>query len=33
MYKGNVAGGLVWLFFVVVGYALFIVPGLIIHFV
>ena len=31
MYKGNVAAGLLWLFFVVVGYAFFIIPGLILH--
>jgi hypothetical protein len=27
MYKGHVGIGLLWLFFVVVGYVLFVVPG------
>jgi TM2 domain-containing membrane protein YozV len=31
MYKGNIGSGLVWLIAVVVGYALFIIPGLILH--
>lgn len=31
MYKGQVANGLVWLLFVIIGYALVIVPGLILH--
>lgn len=31
MYKGNVGSGLVWLFVVVIGYVLLIVPGLILH--
>jgi TM2 domain-containing membrane protein YozV len=31
MYKGNVGSGLAWLFFVVIGYFLFIVPGVILH--
>lgn len=31
MYKGNVGSGLLWLVCVVVGYALFIVPGVILH--
>ena len=31
MYKGQILNGLVWLFFVVVGYALLIVPGIILH--
>lgn len=32
MYAGNVGAGVVWLFFVVVGYAM-IVPGIILHLV
>lgn len=31
MYKGQIFNGLLWLLFVVVGYALFIVPGVILH--
>lgn len=31
MYKGHVFGGLVWLFVVVVGYWMLIVPGFILH--
>lgn len=31
MYKGQVANGLVWLVCVVVGYVMFVVPGLILH--
>lgn len=31
MYKGQVASGLLWLLFVLVGYAAFVVPGLILH--
>jgi TM2 domain-containing membrane protein YozV len=31
MYKGQVANGLVWFVAVVIGYALFIVPGLVLH--
>jgi TM2 domain-containing membrane protein YozV len=31
MYKGQVGKGLVWLLFVVLGYFVFIVPGLILH--
>ena len=31
MYKGHVGAGLAWLFFVFVGYSLFIVPGLVLH--
>jgi len=33
MYRGHVAGGLVWLFAVAVGYLLFILPGLLLHLV
>jgi len=31
MYKGNIGEGLLWLIFVVIGYALFVIPGLILH--
>ena len=31
MYQGNILSGLFWLFFVVVGYMVFIIPGLILH--
>jgi zinc-ribbon domain len=31
MYKGQIFSGLVWLFFVVIGYALYIVPGILLH--
>ena len=31
MYKGNVASGLAWLFFTIIGYVLLIIPGLILH--
>jgi len=31
MYKGRVVAGLLWLFFVVAGYLLFIIPGAILH--
>lgn len=31
MYKGQVLNGLVWLFVVVVGYVMFIFPGLVLH--
>lgn len=31
MYKGDVGTGLAWLFFVVIGYCLFLIPGLILH--
>jgi TM2 domain-containing membrane protein YozV len=31
MYKGQVANGLVWFVFVVIGYCALIVPGLILH--
>lgn len=31
IYKGNVGTGLAWLFFVVIGYCLLVVPGLILH--
>ena len=31
MYKGDVGIGLLWLLFVIIGYAFFIVPGLILH--
>jgi len=31
MYKGQVLNGMVWLFFVVFGYVLFILPGVILH--
>lgn len=31
MYKGQVANGLVWFVFVVIGYFALIVPGLILH--
>lgn len=33
MYRGHVGRGLVWLICVVIGYAMFIVPGLILHIV
>lgn len=32
MYKGQVLNGLVWLGVVIIGYFLFIVPGLVMHF-
>lgn len=31
MYKGQVGNGLVWLIFVVAGYFMLVVPGLILH--
>ncbi len=31
IYKGHIIAGLVWMFFVVVGYILLIIPGLILH--
>jgi len=31
MYQGHVLGGLIWLFVVVVGYMMLVVPGLILH--
>ena len=31
MYKGNVGVGLLWLIFVVAGYFIFVVPGVILH--
>lgn len=31
VYKGKVLGGLVWFFFVVVGYAILVIPGIILH--
>lgn len=31
MYKGQAVSGLLWLFFVIIGYALFIFPGLVLH--
>ena len=31
MYKGNVGSGLVWFVFVLLGYVLFIIPGLFLH--
>lgn len=31
MYKGNVGRGLVWFFIVIIGYSMFILPGLILH--
>ena len=31
MYQGRIGAGLLWLIFVVLGYAMFIVPGLILH--
>jgi TM2 domain-containing membrane protein YozV len=31
MYKGSVFSGLLWLLFVVIGYALMVIPGLILH--
>lgn len=31
MYKGQIFNGLLWLVFVVIGYLLFIIPGLILH--
>lgn len=33
MYKGHVGAGLIWLVVVVIGYAMLIVPGLILHLV
>jgi hypothetical protein len=31
MYKGKVGSGLAWLLFVIIGYAFYIVPGIILH--
>jgi hypothetical protein len=31
MYKGQVGSGRVWLLVVIIGYAAFVVPGLILH--
>lgn len=31
VYKGNVGSGLLWFFFVLVGYAMLILPGLLLH--
>lgn len=31
MYKGQVVNGLAWLFFVVLGYVAFVLPGLVLH--
>lgn len=31
IYKGQILNGLVWLFFVAVGYVMFIIPGVILH--
>ena len=31
MYKGQIFNGLAWLFFVIIGYAFFIVPGIVLH--
>jgi TM2 domain-containing membrane protein YozV len=31
MYKGEVAKGLIWLLFIVLGYALVVIPGLVLH--
>ena len=31
MYKGEVGAGLAWLFFVIIGYFLVLIPGLILH--
>ncbi len=31
MYAGSVGGGVLWLMFVVIGYLVFIVPGLVLH--
>ena len=31
IYHGRIGSGLAWLFFVVLGYAVFIIPGLILH--
>ena len=31
MYKGNIGSGLIWLILVIVGYALFVIPGVILH--
>ncbi len=31
MYKGNVGAGIVWLIVTIIGYCLFIIPGLILH--
>jgi TM2 domain-containing membrane protein YozV len=31
MYKGQIVNGLAWLIVVIIGYALFIIPGLILH--
>lgn len=33
MYKGDVGAGVLWLIFTVIGYLLFIIPGLILHLV
>jgi len=32
LYKGNFVGGLLWFLAVVVGYAAYIIPGLVLHF-
>jgi hypothetical protein len=32
MYKGQVISGLTWMFFIVVGYCCFLVPGMVLHF-
>lgn len=31
IYKGNVGSGLLWLFFVILGYSIFLAPGIILH--
>ena len=31
MYKGDIFLGIIWLIFVIIGYALFIIPGIILH--
>jgi hypothetical protein len=31
MYKGQVFNGLVWLVVVVIGYVVFVIPGLVLH--
>lgn len=31
LYKGQIAGGIVWFICVIFGYALFIIPGIILH--
>jgi TM2 domain-containing membrane protein YozV len=33
VYKGQILGGLVWLVFVIGGYLLFIIPGIVLHLV